>query len=364
MLYPLLPVYLVSVLGASPRALGVIEGLVEALASLTRIASGWASDRLGNRTRLTTAGYAMSGLGKLIIAVAGAWPLVLLGRAVDRLGKGVRTAPRDALVAEVTPADMRGRAFGFHKMMDTLGAVLGVLAAYALARAGTDTRTAVMIAMVPAVVGVLVIALVPEPPPRPDAGIARRPRVSVARAWSLCPGKLKFFLAIVLLFALGSSSNQFLLLRAKDLGFGEADVVLLYLVYNISYLVMSYPAGRVSDRWGRRPLLVAGYVIYAASYAAFALADGIPTPAVWGLFAFYGLYIGLTDGVEKALVADMAPPQARATVLGMHAAVTAAGLLPASVLAGWFYDAGRADLAFWFGAGCALAAAILARWVL
>lgn len=363
MLFPLLPFYLTAVLGASPRALGVIEGVVEALTSLSRILSGWVSDRMGNRTRLTTAGYATSSAGKLVIAAAGVWPLVLLGRALDRFGKGIRTAPRDALLAETTPLEMRGRAFGFHKMMDTLGAVLGVLAAYAVIRTGLSLRSAVVIAMIPAVLGVLVVALVPEPPRTPHARHAH-PSLTLAEAWHASPAKLKAFFAIVLLFALGSSSNQFLLLRARDVGFDAGDVVLLYLLYNISYLVMAYPAGRMSDRWGRRPLLVAGYVIYAASYAAFALADQLPREALWGLFAFYGLYIGLTDGVEKALVADMAPPQARATVLGIHAMVTAAGVLPASVLAGWFYDAGRPDAAFWFGGACALAAAILARWVL
>ena len=364
MLYPILPFYLTTVLGASPRVLGIIEGIVEALASLMRVVSGWISDRMGRRKPFAVGGYALSALGKVVLSVALSWPIVLAGRAIDRLGKGIRTAPRDAMIAECTPVEMRGRAFGFHKAFDTLGAVAGVIASYLLVRGGVSTKELVVISMIPAVLGAIVLLWVKEPPRPPTELRSKAPAITIRQAWSLSPRKLKLFFGIILLFALGSSSNQFLLLRARDSGFSQADVVLLYLVYNISYLVMSYPAGRLSDTIGRRPLLVAGYLIYALSYAAFALADDLPKPAIWALFAFYGLYIGLTDGVEKALVADMAPPQARATVLGIHSMISAAGLLPASIIAGWLYGSGRADGAFWFGASCALVACILARWTL
>ncbi|MCC6970244.1 MAG: MFS transporter [Phycisphaerales bacterium] len=362
MVYPILPLFLTATLGASPRVLGLIEGIVEATASLTRVMSGWISDVMGKRKPFAVGGYALSVLGKLSLYLAASWPLVLGGRVLDRFGKGIRTAPRDALLAESVPSDQRGRAFGFHKAMDTLGAVLGVICAYLLIRAGhSELRTVLVWSLAPAALAVVVLCFLRETGKGRHAS-SNRPRVRLSDAWHRAPSRLRLFYLIVFLFALGGSSNQFLLLRARGLGFSDADTILLYLVYNLTYLVFSYPAGKLSDRIGRAPLLIAGYFIYAVSYAGFALADHLPASgtSLWLLFALYGCYIGLTDGTEKALVSDMSPSDARATFLGLHATITALGLFPASLIAGWLYDSISPSSAFLFGSVCALVAGILA----
>lgn len=362
MVYPILPQFLTVTLGASPRVLGLIEGIVEATASLTRVMSGWVSDVMGKRKPFAVGGYALSTLGKGVLYLATSWPFVLGGRVLDRFGKGIRTAPRDALLAESVPEDQRGRAFGFHKAMDTLGAVLGVIGSYALVRAGhSQLRTVLVWSLVPAGLAVVVLLFLRETGAgrHPASG---RPRVKLSDAWKRAPRRLRAFYLIVFLFALGGSSNQFLLLRARGLGFSDADTILLYLVYNLTYLAFSYPAGKLSDRIGRAPLLIAGYFVYTASYAGFALADHLPAASagIWVLFAVYGSYIGLTDGTEKALVSDMSPGDARATFLGLHATITALGLFPASLIAGWLYDSVAPSAAFFFGSGCSLVALALA----
>lgn len=362
MVYPILPLFLTATLGASPRVLGLIEGIVEATASLTRVMSGWISDVMGKRKPFAVGGYALSVLGKGALYLATSWPLVLGGRVLDRFGKGIRTAPRDALLAESVPSDQRGRAFGFHKAMDTLGAVLGVICAYFLVRAGqAELRTVLKWSLAPAALAVVVLCFLRETG-RGRHAASKRPRVKLSDAWHRAPSRLRLFYLIVFLFALGGSSNQFLLLRARGMGFSDADTILLYLVYNLTYLVFSYPAGKLSDRIGRAPLLIAGYFIYAVSYAGFALVDHLPasSTSIWLLFAIYGCYIGLTDGVEKALVSDMSPSDARATFLGLHATITALGLFPASLIAGWLYDSISPASAFLFGSVCALAAGVLA----
>ncbi|MFO0833700.1 MAG: MFS transporter [Phycisphaerales bacterium] len=362
MVYPILPLFLTATLGASPRVLGLIEGIVEATASLTRVMSGWISDVMGRRKPFAVGGYALSVLGKLSLYLATSWPLVLGGRVLDRFGKGIRTAPRDALLAESVPSDQRGRAFGFHKAMDTFGAVLGVICAYFLIRAGhTELRTVLEWSLAPAALAVVVLCFLRETG-RGRHAASNLPRVRLSDAWRRAPSRLRLFYLIVFLFALGGSSNQFLLLRARGLGFSDADTILLYLVYNLTYLVFSYPAGKLSDRIGRAPLLIAGYFIYAVSYAGFALVDRLPASgtSLWLLFALYGCYIGLTDGTEKALVSDMSPSDARATFLGLHATITALGLFPASLIAGWLYDSISPSTAFLFGSVCALVAGVLA----
>jgi MFS family permease len=366
MVYPILPFFLTATLGASPRVLGIIEGVVEAIASLMRVISGRISDSLGKRKPLAIAGYGASVGGKVVLFIAMTPALVLVGRLIDRFGKGIRTAPRDALLAESVPVSERGRAFGFHKAMDTLGAIVGVLAAYLLVRSGDiELRRVIVLSLLPAGLAVLVLAFLKETGSGRATG-ARAPRRSWRVTWRGLPRKLKLFYLVVFIFALGSSSNQFLLLRAHDLGFAPADAILLYLVYNVSYFVVSYPAGNLSDRIGRRPVLVTGYALYGACYAAFGLVHLVPDTrtALWILFAVYGVYIGLTDGVEKALIADWAPADARATTLGLHASITALGLLPASLIAGVLYTSAGPGVAFGFGGACGIIAAILARFVL
>jgi len=356
MVYPLVPFFLTVKLGASPAVLGVIEGIAESLASLLKVFSGYISDRLRNRKGLTIVGYVSSAVGKLMLYFAAGWGMVLGGRVVDRLGKGIRTAPRDALIADSSAKGKRGTAFGLHRALDTGGAVVGVLLAYFFfTRLAQGAYAPVFLwSLVPAVIGVLLLIFVREAKPK-EGKEAKLPSLR----WNALPRKLQLFLVVALLFTLGNSSNTFLLLRANNLGFTPAVAILLYLVYNFVYGLVSYPAGRLSDRIGRKTLLVAGYAFYGLVYLGFALVNA-PGQAwiLWALFGLYGLYIGFTDGVEKALVSDLAPANVRATAIGLHATIIGIGLFPASLIAGELWDHVAPSAAFYFGGGMGLLAAI------
>jgi len=331
MVYPLLPFFLVSSLGASPAILGLIEGVAESLASLLKVVSGYISDRAGRRKPLTILGYAGSALGKLLLYLAGSWVVVFAARIVDRFGKGIRTAPRDALIAESSSSGGRGRAFGLHRAMDSAGAAIGVLLAFMLISAApSDFRRVFLWSLIPAVLGVILLFFVRE------TRLQDHRTATIQRfRWRVLPAKLRAFLIISLLFSLGNSSNAFLLLRARALHVDPAQILLLYLVYNISYALFSYPAGRVSDVLGRKMVLVAGYILFAVVYFGFAFfVDPERTWITWALFILYGIYSAFTDGVEKALVSDLAPVEMRGTAIGLHATLVGIGLLPASLIAG------------------------------
>ncbi len=351
MVYPLIPLYLTAVLGASPGVLGIIEGVAESLASLLKIFSGQISDRFEKRKPLTIVGYGLSALGKVLFVVAATWTGILWARVSDRLGKGIRTAPRDALIAESAVDASRGEAFGLHRAMDTAGAVIGILLAYWLfTRYQGEYLHVFIFAVIPAVLGVAALFLVSE-----NGRQRRKEAKKVVLSWSGLDRRLRYFLIVTFLFNLGNSSNQFLLVRAGTSGFTPEQVILLYLLMNVGYFIISYPAGLISDRVGRRGLLVAGYALYGAVYLGFAAAH-----AAWQfvvLFAVYGLYLGLTDGVEKAFMADVAAPEQRATVYGLQAMAVGFALLPASVIAGALWDAFGAAAPFWFGGITGLAAA-------
>lgn len=335
MVYPLLPLYLTTRLGASPAIVGLIEGIAESVASLFKVFSGHLSDRFGRRKPLAIGGYASSTVGKVLFMLSTSWAWVLAGRVADRFGKGLRTAPRDALIAESSSHEFRGTAFGLHRMLDTLGAVVGVLLAYYfLTSFRGDYRPVFLYSLIPAALGVILLFAVREK-------AVRREKFGETKhlnfRWSVLDPRLKVFLVVVFVFTLGNSSNQFLLLRAQNIGFSPTSVILLYLTYNIVYAIVSYPAGRLSDRLGRKPLLVFGYLIYGLVYFGFALAQ--QPQFVWFLFGTYGVFTGVTEGVEKALLVDIAPPHQKATVIGLHAALVGTGLLPASLIAGllWKY---------------------------
>ena len=360
MVYPLLPLYLTSArIGASPAIVGLIEGLAESSASLLRVFSGIWSDRLQQRKPLTIVGYACSLVGKYYLYVSTTWPLVLLGRMVDRVGKGVRTAPRDALIADSTDPSVRGNAFGIHRALDSAGATVGVIVAFVLFVSQRDSFNDIfLISLIPAALGVLILFLVREKiAPRVKTAAPKQEPWwrSLGARWRLLDRRLKLFLVIVFVFALGNSSNEFLLLRAKDLGNDIPSVILMYLVYNVVYALIAWPAGRLSDRVGRKALLVVGYLTYGVVYVGFAIAGPLQ---LWGLFATYGIYVAMTDGVEKALVSDIAPADLRATLIGLHATFTGIGLLPASVFAGFLWDAFGPQAPFFFGGGMGALAAV------
>lgn len=357
MIYPLIPRFLTVTLGVPVAVLGLIEGIAEGTASLLKTPSGWLSDRLGRRRPLVFAGYGLSALGKLLLAVAMGWPLALVARFVDRAGKGLRTAPRDALIADLTEPAYRGKAFGLHRAMDTAGAVAGPLAAYGLlVLFQEDLRRLFLIAILPAVVGLLLVRAVREPGPRPmpaQGSAAREPAASGSLGW-----QFKAFVLVNLVFALGNSSDAFLLLRAADRGLGTGAVVLAYVLYNGVYSLLSTPAGVLSDRLGRRSVMLAGFVLFALVYLGFAAAPG--AGAVWGLFALYGLYMAMTEGVGRALASDLAPPGALGRALGLYHTGIGVMALLASIMAGLLWEqVGRAAPFYLGGATAALAALLL-----
>ncbi|MHB8756581.1 MAG: MFS transporter [Bacillota bacterium] len=342
MVYPLLPLFLVMKLGVGPAVVGAIEGVAESLASVLKVFSGHISDRSGKRKPLTIAGYSGSTIGKFFLYLAGSWPTVLVARIIDRFGKGVRTAPRDALIADTVPAEARGRAFGLHRLLDTTGAVIGVSLGYLfLTRYNGNYQAVFLWSVVPALIGLVALSFAREP------GSQRKLAKELSFKWGALDRRLKAFLIIALVFSLGNSTNEFLLLRAGNVGFSAPTVILLYLVYNVTYALVSYPAGHLSDRIGRKTLLVVGYAFYGLVYIGFARVQALPL--YWWLFILYGVYIGLSEGVEKAFVSDIAPGNLRATMIGLHAMLVGVGLLPASVIAGLLWKFFGPVAPFYFG---------------
>lgn len=359
MIYPLLPAFLVGVLGASATGLGVIEGIAEGTAAFLKLGSGMMADRLRRRKGLVVLGYGLSGLAKPLMALATAPWHVLGVRFADRVGKGVRSAPRDALLAAESDPERRGRVFGFHRAMDTLGAILGPLAALAiLALAPERYRLLFGLAAVPAVLSVVILVVFVR-----DRGRTEAPAVSTVgnRTVRGVRGLGKPFwrlLAVVAVFTLGNSSDAFLLLRAEDVGIVAARLPLVWLFFNGVYALFAWLAGSWSDRIGRRTVVASGFAVYAAAYLGLALATEVWH--LWGLFGLYGLYYGLTDGILRAGVADVAPVHARGTAYGVYYALTGVGLLVASIGAGALWDAFGPSVPFGVGAGLALVAALLA----
>jgi MFS family permease len=352
MIYPLLPLFLTAVLGASPAFLGLIEGVAESTAALLKLGSGIVSDRVRRRKRLVLAGYGLSALARPLVAAATAPFQVLLIRFADRAGKGVRTSPRDALIADSTDPALRGRAYGFHRAMDHAGAIVGPLLATALlATVVSDLRTLFWLAAIPGALAVALIALKVREAPRPQPAAA-------GRALSPLPkGELRSFLLILLLFTLGNSSDAFLLLRAGELGVTPAQIPLLWTCFHLVKMASVLPFGALSDRLGRRGMIVAGWVVYALAYLGFAVA-GQPLHA-WLLFALYGLFYGLTEGTEKALLVDLAPRAERGGAFGWYHCAVGVGALPASLLFGFIWQAAGPRAAFALGAALAAVAALL-----
>jgi MFS family permease len=359
MAYPLLPIFLTTVLGASATALGAIEGVAESTASLLKLASGWLSDRLPGRKPLVVIGYGLASLVKPLIGLTRSAGQVMAIRVVDRVGKGIRTSPRDALIADSVAPSIRGRAFGFHRAADNTGAVIGPLIAFALLRFGhgIDLRRVFLLTAIPAALSValLVFGLREVPrPARPEAEGTARPAGSLGAAG--LGARFWWLFAILTVFTLGNSSDVFLLLRATQLGIAPLMVPVLWALLNLVKALFNVPGGVLSDRFGRRPLLVAGWTIYAAVYVGFGLAGA--AWQVWVLFAAYGLYFGATEGVEKALVADFVPAERRGAAFGFYNLALGIAALPASLIFGELVDHASARIAFLFGGGMALLAAI------
>jgi len=353
MTYPLLPLFLRTVLGASATAVGAIEGAAESTAALLKLASGWWSDRVPRRKPLVLAGYTIASVIRPLIGLAHSVSQVLAIRVTDRIGKGIRTSPRDALIADSVDPSIRGRAFGFQRAADHAGAVVGPLLAFALLRwAGLALRTVFLLTAIPGALAVATLLLGVKEVPRSrstEAGEKADLKVPLGRRfWT--------YLGVLLLFTLGNSSDAFLLLRAGQLGVAAALVPILWAMLHVVKSLSSTPGGMLSDRVGRRPLILAGWLLYAAVYFAFGRAQ--TQWQAWALFAVYGIYFGLTEGVEKALVADLVAPDRRGAAFGWYNLAIGVGALPASLLFGAIWDRWGSTAAFDFGALLALAAAI------
>lgn len=336
MIANLLPLFLANVLGVSTGIIGLIEGVAETVSSFLKGFSGWLSDKLGSRKWLSVSGYAISAAAKPFLYIVTSWSGVLAVRFVERLGKGVRTAPRDALIADSVDEHHRGVAFGLHRAGDTAGAMVGLVIALAVvsamqAQALTLSRetfqTLVLISIVPAVVGVVILALGAREVIKRSAA-ADRPRLT----FSALSRDFRVFLIIIAIFTLGNSSDAFLILRAQERGLSVVDVLGMLITFNLVYALFSGPFGALSDKIGRRRLIVAGWLIYALIYLGFAAAA--TAAQIWILFSLYGVYYAAVEGTGKALVADLVPSEQRGVAYGFYNATIGLIALPASVLAG------------------------------
>ena len=360
MLYPVFPTFVTQTLGASPAVLGLIEGVAEGTASIGKAISGRLADRVSRRRPMIAAGYGVSAIAKPIIGLARTWPLALVGRFVDRAGKGLRDSPRDAVVASDTSQETRGKGFGFQRAFDTAGAVVGPLIGLALYEAlGHRIRPLFFIAVIPGAISVGLVFLVREQPRQGSArrSARERPQGSSASIGAL-PRRYWELLLVLGLFNLVNFSDSLLILRAKEVGLGFAEVILVYALFNLSYAALSYPAGVVSDRVPRRIVYAGGLLIFAVAYVGLGLVRS--TAWVWVLFAVYGGYWALTDGVGRAWVSDVSPPELVGTGLGLYQGLVGVCVLAAGVWAGLAWGGtGRLPLILSGSAVALLAIALL-----
>lgn len=354
MIYPLVPLFLSNVLGVNKSLIGLIEGIAESTASLLKVFSGWFSDRIGRRKGLMAAGYAISTFSRPLMALAGGWHQVLGSRFMDRFGKGVRTSPRDAIIAESADKRFLGRAFGFHRSMDTMGAVVGPgLAFFLLGIFSNDYRKVFWLSMVPGIFAVLlIIFFITEKKSRLPKH-SERPRLTLKHF----DGRFRWFLLVVTVFALGNSSDVFLILRAQQVGIATVTIPVVYLLFNLIYSVSSIFAGMAADRFGRKRIILCGFVLFAVVYYGFATAAN--TKAIWILFGFYGIFMGLTEGVQKAFLTTIIPSDFKATAFGVYNTAIGLAMFPASFIGGWLWDHISPAATFYFGMTTALAATLL-----
>jgi MFS family permease len=358
MIHALLPVFLVGVLGASVAAVGLLEGTAEAIAQITKVFSGTLSDWLGRRKLLTVAGYGLAALTKPLFALAPSAGWVFAARGLDRVGKGIRGAPRDALIADLTPAQARGAAFGLRQALDTVGAFAGPLIAIALmAATADDFRTVFWLATIPAAVSVLVLVLfVREPQREATRSSAERPRL--AALVGTLGSRFWWLVVVAALFTLARFSEAFLILKIADVGLGVAYVPAVLVVMNVAYALSAYPAGWLSDRVNRWGVFAVGAVLLVAADVVLAFGASIAVVGVG--IALWGLHMGFTQGLLAALVADAASAEQRGTAFGAFNLVTGLALLVASVLAGVLWDRGGPMLTFLAGAALTAAAGVVA----
>ncbi|MEP6946650.1 MAG: MFS transporter [Acidobacteriota bacterium] len=362
-IYPLLPAFLALTLGASPFAIGLIEGFAESVASLLKLFSGYLSDKFDTRKWPVFFGYSMAAITRPMLSLVTSWPQVLVVRMADRMGKGIRGAPRDALLAASVPASERGFAFGFNRAADNLGAVLGPIIAYVLLSiiavnqdgpTASEYHRVFLFASIPVILGLFVVLFFVKEEKRPTHGDgSAAPNLSL-RGFS---PNFKFLLVIVAVFTLSNSTDAFLLLRAQQSGVHPAMLPLLWVVLHLSKVGSSLVGGQMSDKFGRKKIIFTGWIIYALVYCGFAFVTS--TWQVWALFVIYGTYFGLTEGVEKALVADLVPEDKRGTAYGLYNLAFGIAVFPASLLFGLIWTEWGSSTAFLLSSGVSIIAAFL-----
>ena len=355
MLYPLIPLYLSSVLMSGPKALGIIEGIAEATSSILKLISGVLVDKTSRIKPWIVWGYGLAGFSRPLISIASSWVGVLGIRMLDRVGKGLRSSPRDALLAASVPPERRGLAFGLHRSMDNAGAVLGPILAAVLLGYGFKVRDLFVISIIPAVLCLGMSLLIREP--KNALTEVRRGKFS----WNFqnLPSEFKRYLLAVVVFTLGNSSNMFLLLRARELGLPESQVPLAWATISAIAMIFGTPLSALSDRFGRIGSIAAGWLAYGLFYLSLGFLPPGNSDLLFSLFAFYGLFLAATEGVEKALVADLAPSTMLGTAYGWFNLASGIMLLPASIIFGWLYENAGATIAFEFSASCAVVSTVL-----
>ena len=354
MVYPIIPLFLTSAFGATPILIGLIEGIAESLASLLKVFSGYITDKWGKKKPIAFVGYAAGLVYKVALIFAGSWGGVLGARVIDRVGKGIRTAPRDVMVCESADENNLGKAFGIHKALDMAGSAIGIFISFLLLENLDKTlayKELFAISIIPALLGLFMFIFIKEK--RTHSTVPNRE--PFWQNMKKLDGQLKLYLLVAFLFTLGNSSNAFLLLRAKSVGFDDKNVILLYFVFNLTASILSIPLGRLSDRIGRKKLLVTGYIVFSTVYLGFAFASSQTT--IIFAFILYGFYTAMITGVERAYIAEISPKDLKGTMLGLHSTIVGAALLPASLIAGFLWDGFGAPATFMFGAGMSLLAA-------
>ena len=360
MIYPLVPIFLTSVLAAPVAIVGLIEGFAESTASLLKVISGWLSDKWQKRKPLVVFGYSLSAISKILLGLASSWLFVLVARFIDRFGKGTRTSARDALITESSESTGRGRAFGFHRAFDTLGAVLGpLIALLAINFLGNKFRLIFLLAFIPAFIGVLLLIFFVKERNKETYSYSFTGKTPLAFRfnWHDLNPSFKIFLLISLIFSLGNSSDAFLILRAQNLGLSLTLVVLVYVLFNLTYSLLSTPAGIISDKIGPKKVLLAGFLLFSAVYLSFGLVHS--SFFLWFLFPIYGIYMALTEGVGKAYISNLVPQEKTGTAFGVYQTTVGLTTFFASFIAGLLWTYVGVSAPFVYGSLMAMISALL-----
>ena len=355
MIYPLLPVFLTKVIGAGPGFLGVIEGIAEATASLLKLFSGYITDKIKKSKFLIFIGYFLATFGRPIIAFTKLWWQVGIVRFVDRIGKGIRTSPRDALISHSVSPEIKGKAFGFHRAMDHLGAIVGPLTALILLKFGIQLKTIFLLAVIPGIISLIILSIFVE------EKVKKIEHNKLNFNLKVFSFSFKYYLFVVVLFTLSNSSDTFLIYRASETGISTAMIPLLWMVLHFVKATLSIPGGIWSDKIGRKKVIITGWIVYALIYLGFGFATRFWH--IWALFALYGIYFALTEGVEKAFVSDLAPKEWQGTAFGLFNLAVGIAAFPSSVIFGVIYQAFGGKIAFIYGSSLAILSSILLTFV-